>query len=140
MRWTDLPPDRGSPDQAGTPGSYADAAQRGEWQDLRQRLERLPAGHPSSPDAGRGAADNEAEGWAGERQPDLHAAGEAASSSADRSGMRTGTGLRAGSGRPAGPGTHEAGRAPGPEHGERYRPWFASGGSADPWFWTGPGG
>jgi len=44
MRWTDLPPDSGPAD------GRASALPRGEWQELRRRLERLPEGHPSRPD------------------------------------------------------------------------------------------
>src|SRR5258708_28865137 len=48
MGGTDFPRDGESRDAP--PASPAPFMQRGEWDDLRQRLERLPAGHPSSPD------------------------------------------------------------------------------------------
>ena len=89
--------------------------QRGEWEDLKQRLERLPAGHPSSLDD----EDPADEGWA--------------------EGQSAGRGGRTGPDRPAGlAGGHEAGRLPGPDRHEPYRPWFASGDSADPWFSADP--
>src|SRR5258708_28532089 len=51
MGWEDFPRDRGSRAAGDAPpASPAPFMQRGEWDDLRQRLERLPAGHPSSPD------------------------------------------------------------------------------------------
>ena len=89
--------------------------QRGEWEDLKQRLERLPAGHPSSLDD----EDPADEGWA--------------------EGRSAGRGGRTGPDRPAGlAGGHEAGCLPGPDRHEPYRPWFASGDSADPWFSADP--
>jgi hypothetical protein len=86
--------------------------QRGEWEDLKQRLERLPAGHPSSLDD----EDPADEGWAeGDRADE------------DRADSAVGQSAR-----------HEAGRRPGPDRREPYRPWFASGDSADPWFSADP--
>jgi hypothetical protein len=110
MRWTDLPRDREPADDREGP-----VVQRGEWEDLKQRLERLPAGHPSSLDD----EDPADEGWA--------------------EGQSAGRGGRTGPDRPAGlAGGHEAGRLPGPDRHEPYRPWFASGDSADPWFSADP--
>jgi len=110
MRWTDLPGDREPADDREGP-----VVQRGEWEDLKQRLERLPAGHPSSLED----EDPPDEGWA--------------------EGQSAGRGERTGPDRPAGlAGAHEAGRLPGPDRREPYRPWFASGDSADPWFSADP--
>jgi hypothetical protein len=98
--------------------------QRGEWEDLKQRLERLPAGHPSSLDD----EDPADEGWA----EDDRAAEDRADGADDQSAGRSG---RAGPDRSARlPGGHEAGYAPGPGRREPYRPWFASGDSPEPWF------
>jgi len=102
--------------------------QRGEWEDLKQRLERLPAGHPSSLDD----EDPADEGWAEGDLADEDRTDSAAGQAAGRSG-------RTGPDRPAGLADgHEAGRLPGPDRREPYRPWFASGDSADPWFSADP--
>ena len=98
--------------------------QRGEWEDLKQRLERLPAGHPSSLDDEDPADEDWAEGRAD----------EVGDQRAGRSGQT-------GPDRPARlPGGHEAGWAPGPGRREPYRPWFASGDSPEPWFYGDPDG
>lgn len=91
--------------------------QRGEWEDLKQRLERLPAGHPSSLDD----EDPADEGWA---EGDRESAGRGGQTGPDRSARL--------------PRGHEAGWGPGPGQREPYRPWFASGDSADPWFSADP--
>ena len=44
MRWTDVPPEGGPADDGDRP-----VLRRGDWEDLKRRLERLPPGHPSSP-------------------------------------------------------------------------------------------
>jgi hypothetical protein len=119
MRWTDLPRDREPADDREGP-----VVQRGEWEDLKQRLERLPAGHPSSLDD----EDRAEAGWAEGDRADEDRPDGAASQSAGRGGPD----------RPDRParlaGGHEAGRLPGRDRREPYRPWFASGDSADPWF------
>ena len=115
MRWTDLPRDREPADDREGP-----VVQRGEWEDLKQRLERLPPGHPSSLDD---------EDPADEDPADEDGAGD----------QSAGRGGRAGPDRPARPaGGHEAGRLPGPDRREPYRPWFASGDSSEPWFSVDP--
>jgi hypothetical protein len=137
MRWTDLPPDSVPAD------GRASALSRGEWDELRRRLERLPDGHPSRPD---GDPDGTAvEGFADEDLADKNLADE------DLAGE--------GSGRPGpidprdgkpvdpqrgarGPASPDAGHAkPGGlgdlgGRGERepYRPWFTEGESREPWF------
>lgn len=130
MRWTDLPPDPGSAE------ARASALPRGEWEELRRRLERLPEGHPSRPD-------DVAETPAGES-----ASREAL---ADESSDPPGQPVPAGPehGRPDDPergASDRRGREPGRAgprapadlggHGERepYRPWFTTGESPEPWF------
>ena len=150
MRWTDLPRDRefvGDADPPpASPSPYP--VQRGEWDDLRQRLERLPAGHPSSPDdegdatdaladdaladAGRADAGRAEEGGAGEGR-----AVEGDDHPAERDG-RTGPDRRGRVDGPAAPGGYEAGRALGLDRREPYQPWFASGESPEPWFSADP--
>jgi hypothetical protein len=149
MRWTDLPPDSGPAD------GRASALPRGEWEELRRRLERLPEGHPSRPDddadptaveelAGEDAADKDlAEGRGGlpERRepsdsgrPDSGRAppGEAKPLDAQRrvQGSRS---ADAGHAKPGGLGELSG-------HGERepYRPWFTGGESPEPWFTAEP--
>jgi hypothetical protein len=113
MRWTDLPPDR-DPDAAG-----ATALSRGEWDDLRRRLERLPPGHPSRPgdDTGQDQADED--------------------------GSPTGRGVQDDkAGPPREPGGHrerDPARAAPPDRREPYRPWFTAGEPPEPWF-ADPGG
>jgi hypothetical protein len=140
MRWTDLP---GDPEPAG--GRDRAVVQRGEWEDLRRRLERLPAGHPSSPGDDGDTAEARADaawtgdGQTGERGADQGSAGQADDQRADR-GRRGGPDRRSGPdehGEPdghAGPGRHHAGLTPGPDRREPYQHWFASGDWPDPWF------
>jgi len=109
--------------------------QRGEWEDLKLRLERLPAGHPSSLDAEDPADEDPAdedpadEDWAEDDRADEDDADAGGDQSAGRRG-------RTGPARPAG--GHEAGHLPGPDRREPYRPWFASGDSSEPWFSVDP--
>jgi hypothetical protein len=123
MRWTDLPRDREPADDREGP-----VVRRGEWEDLKQRLERLPPAHPSSLDD-EDPAD-------GDWTEDERVGGERADRAAGRSAGRGG---QAGPDRPARlAGGHEAGRLPDPDRREPYRPWFASGDSSDPWFSADP--
>jgi hypothetical protein len=137
MRWTDLPPDSGAAD------GRASALSRGEWDELRRRLERLPDGHPSRPDGDPGAT--AVEGFADEDLADMNLADE---NLADEGSVRPGP-IDPRDGKPVGPqrGTRgpaspDAGHAqPGGlgdlgGRGERepYRPWFTEGGSPEPWF------
>jgi hypothetical protein len=118
MRWTDLPAERGAADAG------ASALSRGEWEDLRRRLERLPPGHPSHPD-GAGEARAEEDGSPGE-QPDPDPGGggqDAPAKGHERQARKTG---RA---RPGG-----LGDLPGLGGREPYRPWFTAGGPPEPWF------
>ncbi len=123
MRWTDLPPDRDPADAGGS------ALTRGEWEDLRDRLERLPPGHPSRPEeadlAGEDAADDDA----------------ADDDAADGPGPGPRRGVKDGE-RERGSGArgHEAGRAVTPARREPYRPWFTAGESPEPWFAADPDG
>jgi hypothetical protein len=159
MRWSDLPRD---PEPAG--GRDRAVVQRGEWEDLRRRLERLPAGHPSSPGDDRGAAGARADAaWAddgetGERGADQGSAdrgsadrgsagrgsaGQADDERADRGrragpDRRSGPDQRTGPDGHTGPGRYHAGLTPGPDHREPYQPWFASGDWPDPWFSADP--
>jgi hypothetical protein len=127
--------------------------QRGEWEDLKQRLERLPAGHPSSlddedPAAEDWAEDRPAQGRTDEGRTDEGRTDEGRTDegrtdedrvdedrvdrAAGQSAARRG---RIGPGRSARlPRGHEAEWGPGPGQREPYRPWFASGDSSDPWF------
>jgi hypothetical protein len=127
MRWTDLPAE-GGPGDAGASG-----LRRGEWEALRQRLERLPEGHPSSPD------DEELDDEELDADPEARSAGQADADDNDRD-------------RPADPERGQAGSRPrrgaagsrageGDRHGtvpatgrEPYRPWFTTGESPEPWF------
>jgi hypothetical protein len=133
MRWTDLPRDREPADDREGP-----VVQRGEWEDLKQRLERLPAGHPSSLDR----ADHADEDWADDGRADDGRADEdpADDDLADEVGdQRAGRSGRTGPDRSARlRGGHEAGWAPGPGRREPYRPWFAAGDSPEPWFYGDP--
>jgi hypothetical protein len=126
MRWTDLPPDR-------DPADGGSVLSRGEWDDLRERLERLPPGHPSRPDEPESAGDDAAD----QDAPD-----------GDRTGARrgvqdgkTGNGRAAGAARgPEARRGYDAGRAvPAGGRSEPYRPWFAAGESPAPWFAADPG-
>jgi hypothetical protein len=119
MRWTDLPRDRETAD------ADAPVLRRGEWDDLRQRLERLPAGHPSSPDD---------EARADEARPDEARADERA----EPDGRQPDRPERAGPGRRSGPGGHDIGSAVADGRREPYQPWFSSGESPEPWFSADP--
>jgi hypothetical protein len=126
MRWTDLPPDRDPADGAGS------ALTRDEWDDLRQRLERLPPGHPSRPDeaelADGDAADQDSAGadQSGARRDvpeEEKSRGRAPVVAREAGGRRE----------------HDAGR-PVPGGGrEPYRPWFTAGEPPEPWFAADPG-
>ncbi len=123
MRWTDLPPDRG-PADAGAP-----TAPREEWDDLRQRLERLPPGHPSRPGG-------EGEGRAEQGRADQGRAGEGGSPA-----WRGVTDNEAGRHRePGGHRERDAGGAAAPGRREPYRPWFTAGEWPEPWFAADPDG
>jgi hypothetical protein len=159
MRWTDLPADRGSVDAG------ASVLARGEWDDLRRRLEQLPPGHPSRLD-GEGRVDQAAdgEGWVdqatdGEGRVDQAAAGEGRVDQAtgghggDADGRRGGPDpdpergpqgnhgdsreRHAGDTGPARPGG--PGDLAGLGRREPYRPWFTAGESPEPWFAADPG-
>jgi hypothetical protein len=146
MRWTDLPPDSGPAD------GRASALPRGEWEELRRRLEGLPEGHPSRPDddpdataaenlAAENAADKDlAEGRGGlpERREPADS-GRADTGRADpgdgkpvdaQRRVQGSRGADAGHAKPAGLG----------ELGDRepYRPWFTEGASPEPWFTVEP--
>ena len=150
MRWTDLPAERGA-DEAGPSG-----LRRSEWEQLRQRLERLPAGHPSSP----GGETGEDDAWDDEGclEPDAQEAWERTGGEAiepasgagpevparrgskephARRGANDDTPTRRGGhdDQPLRSGTDAV--AAGPAPSEPYRPWFASGESAEPWFASG---
>jgi len=122
MRWTDLPPGRG-PADAG-----ASALPRGEWDDLRRRLERLPPGHPSRlGDEDLAGEDRAVDGLADEDRDDQGRAD--ATGSPARRGVTSGTrGHHGGHG--------ERGGLPGRR--EPYRPWFTAGESPSPWFAADP--
>ncbi len=135
MRWTDLPPDRG-PADAG-----ASVPSRGEWDDLRRRLERLPPGHPSRPgDAGEdqaqdGRADQSRVGDAGEDQAEDRRADQGQAGERGSPGWRGVTDNEAGRHRESrGHRERDAGRAAIPDRREPYRPWFTAGEPPEPWF------
>jgi hypothetical protein len=113
MRWTDLPPDRDPADVD------ASVLPRGEWEDLRQRLERLPPGHPSRP--GDEADTDEY------RADEYRAAPRAAVPDRTEDGRAD----EGGSPRRRGVMDNESGRR------EPYRPWFTEG-ESPPWFAAGP--
>jgi len=134
MRWTDLPPD----------GERAEASPSGlrrhEWEALRQRLERLPAGHPSSPaddSPDDGAWDDEAPGYQTRSdeargigvQDDGGPDGRPGGARRDGNAPRTG---HAPAVRPESDSRHGDG-LPGSGGREPYQPWFA-GPSPEPWF------
>lgn len=140
MRWTDLPADHGAADTGGS------GLRRAEWERLRQRLQRLPDGHPSSPDddgpeaeAGdgdgrqvtvRGGGPETGEHGpadSGDRERDR---GHERGGGSGRPGASPGPSRRRGDGRPGGDGSWLAGAGP----SQPYRPWFASGEPAEPWF------
>lgn len=122
MRWTDLPPDRDRDDARVT------GLSRGEWDDLRQRLERLPPGHPSRPgDPGEGQAEA--------RPSDQDQAGEGSSDT--RRGVQDDEPGRARE--PDGHRERDPARAAPPDRREPYRPWFTAGEPPELWF-ADPGG
>jgi hypothetical protein len=125
MRWTDLPPERG-PADAGAP-----ALSRGKWEELRQRLERLPPGHPSRPD-GEGEAGADGDSSPAEPSGEPGADPDAGRRAGDEEGhlRREPTAGRAG---PVGHG--DLAKADGREP---YRPWFTAGESPEPWFAADP--
>jgi hypothetical protein len=121
MRWTDLPPDRDPAD------ADASVLRRGEWEDLRQRLERLPPGHPSRP--GDEADPDERRAASSTADPDGH---RAALSTADPDRTEDDRADEGGSPGRRGVMDKEPGRR------EPYRPWFSEGESPQPWFAAGP--
>jgi hypothetical protein len=142
MRWTDLPPDRGPAD------SSASALSRGEWDDLRRRLERLPPGHPSRPgdqdevQAQDGRAGDEDEVQAQDDRADDEGEDQAEYGRPDQARPdERGSPARRGvmdndAGRHREPGGHrerDAGPAI-PGRREPYRPWFTAGEPPEPWF------
>ncbi len=146
MRWMDLPGGRGPADDGDSL-----VLRRGDWEDLRRRLERLPAGHPSSPRGddgvdGDGAdgdgADGDGAEEAGSSPEPAEAQDREVGRSEDRDAGERGQERRtraAGRGGPdgrAGRGGHDA-AADGQR--EPYRPWFTSGESPEPWFYANPG-
>jgi hypothetical protein len=137
MRWTDLPRDREPVGDADAPPTSPSpfTLQRGEWEDLRQRLERLPAGHPSSPD-GEDRADA---GWDDADRPDGRLALDGRNGADQRAGPdeRSTPGGRSG---PAELGRPDARPAVISGRREPYRPWFAASESPEPWFSADPGG
>jgi hypothetical protein len=113
----------------------------GRLAELRQRLERLPPGHPSSPERDRG---HEARDRAGELEgtadPDAGGdlkAGNDLEADGDLDGEeeRDRPGRAGEEGGPAGDGQLASGLDLSQirEH-EPYRPWFTDGGPAQPWF------
>jgi hypothetical protein len=143
MRWTDLPPDR-EPAEAGPSG-----LRRHEWEALRQRLERLPAGHPSSPaddspddsawdDEARDnkARDNKARDDRAGGNGGQHDGGPEGGAGRARRDGNAPRGGHAPAARPDRDGWH-GDALPGTGGREPYRPWFASGESAEPWFAAG---
>ena len=133
MRWTDLPPDRDPADGG------VSALTRGEWEDLKERLERLPAGHPSRPD-GDGLPDEA--GPAGGDAADQAGPDEAGPAGARSVGDEDRGRGRAPSERTE-PGrcpAHDAGRAAAGGAREPYRPWFTAGEPPEPWFAADPPG
>jgi hypothetical protein len=136
MRWTDLPPERGPADDG------ASALSRGEWAELRRRLERLPPGHPSHPDgegeerAGDGGRQAEEAGEAEESGPEPDDGQRAAGDDGQRAAGDDGRERRSGSAGHARPGGH--GELAGQGGREPYRPWFAAGDSPEPWFAADP--
>jgi hypothetical protein len=117
MRWTDLPPDR-EPADAG-----AAAPSRREWDDLRQRLESLPPGHPSRP--GDDGEDQAEDGRADQGQASEHDSPARRGVKDDEEGRRH---------EPGGHRERNSGRAAFPDRREPYRPWFTAGEPPEPWF------
>jgi len=142
MRWTDLPPDSGPAD------GRASALPRGEWEELRRRLERLPEGHPSRPDgdpdatavgelADTGAADKDLEdegrGQPGRPEPAGTGRADPRDGNDPQRRVRGPGGADAGHGKPGG-----LGDLGGQGEREPYRPWFTEGESPEPWFTVEP--
>jgi hypothetical protein len=134
MRWTDLPPDREPA------GADAPVLPRREWDDLRQRLERLPPGHPSRPGDEGGAEEYRADQIPADR--DQAEGGGTGQSRAAEGGSPGRRGVKDDDpGRHGEPGAQPE-RGPGtgavPGRREPYRPWFTEGGSPQPWFAADP--
>jgi hypothetical protein len=142
MRWTDLPPDSGPAD------GRASALPRGEWEELRRRLERLPEGHPSRPDddpdatgaeelAGTDVADKDLEDGVDGQPGPIEPAGTGRADPWDgKDSQRRVRGLEgagAGHSKPGG-----LGDLGGHREREPYRPWFTGGESPEPWFTVEP--
>ena len=136
MRWTDVP---GEGEQAD--GRASADHRRAQWEELRQRLEQLPPGHPSSPEQDEWDTAGEADGLAGEHGGGL----------AEERGVPPEQGVppergvpreqgvpgRTAGGRShAGDGALTTGRQDQGLIGRHdpYRPWFTDGESAPPWF------
>jgi hypothetical protein len=148
------------PDQPELPGGRLSDGRRaaGRLAELRQRLERLPSGHPSAPDhagdheadaevtdsgelaaggdataGGEFEAGSELEATAGlEAEPDLEPGGDVEAGGGP-TGER-GTAEQAGRAGRAG-GRLLPGLGQGPAgHREGYRPWFTDGEPGQPWF------
>jgi hypothetical protein len=130
MRWTDVPPDPGPAD------GRASALPRGEWEELRRRLERLPEGHPSRPDdaAGTAAIEEQAD-ESGDLPgpPEPVAPGDGEDAEPHRRARGRGA-ADSGHARPGG-----LGDLGGRGEREPYRPWFTDGEPPDPWFAGEPG-
>ena len=125
MRWTDLPPDREPAD------ARAAAASRGEWDDLRRRLERLPPGHPSRP-GDEGSVD---EYPADQEQAEDGGPGQSRAAEGGSPGRRgVSDGIPDRHGEPGGHREHDPGSGAVPGRREPYRPWFTAGESPQPWF------
>jgi hypothetical protein len=125
MRWTDLPPDSGPAD------GRASALPRGEWEELRRRLERLPDGHPSRPDdvAGTTAAEELADDEGGPPgRPEPVDPGDGGQAEPQRLTRDRGA-ADGGHARPGG-----LGDLGGRGEREPYRPWFTEGEPPEPWF------
>jgi hypothetical protein len=130
MRWTDLPPDPGPAD------GRASALPRGEWEELRRRLERLPDGHPSRPDdvAGTTTAEELADDEGGPPgRPEPVDPGDGGQAEPQRRTRDRGA-ADGGNAKPGG-----LGDLGGRGEREPYRPWFTEGEPPEPWFAAGPG-
>jgi hypothetical protein len=165
MRLPDRPGERGALDERSGTGQA-----RGAADELRQRLDRLAACHPSSPDyeachpsspdheetgCGTLAESGEMErGETPEYGDDLKREGKLAGREGELAGREgklagrdNGRADRPGAGRPAGWRAGDAerrldGGAAGGlgGGGEPYRPWFTAGESPEPWFTSDSGG
>jgi hypothetical protein len=138
MRWTDLPADRGPADGGDSP-----VLRRGDWENLKRRLERLPAGHPSSPHDDDAADEDDGSPEAADGQDqELDRPGDREDGEREGRHDEPGSG-RGGAGRRDGRGGHDAPAGPGTAGGGRrepYRPWFTSSDSPEPWFYADPPG